>query len=87
MLIGLGPVVGAGLLIWLLVESVSDMADPENSYSGVSWFGLGPPLVIGIGIALVGVVLMFVWRLMAPRVLGRNGEVWPTPISSTAKES
>ncbi len=66
LLIGLGPLVGAGLLAWLLVESVSDMADPANSYSGVSWFGLGPPLVIGIGIAVTGVVLMVVWRLMSP---------------------
>jgi amino acid transporter len=65
-LIGLGPLVGAGLLTWLLVESVGDMADPANSYSGVSWFGLGPPLVIGVGIALVGVLLMVVWRLMSP---------------------
>ncbi|MEV6393380.1 APC family permease [Streptomyces sp. NPDC051907] len=65
-LIGLGPLVGAGLLAWLLVESVTDMADPENSYSGVSWFGLGPPLVIGIGIALVGVVIMVARRLVAP---------------------
>ncbi|MFI1440371.1 APC family permease [Streptomyces fructofermentans] len=66
LLIGLGPLVGAGLLAWLLVESVSDMSDPANSYSGVSWFGLGPPLVIGIGIALTGVVLMVVRRFVAP---------------------
>lgn len=66
LLIGVGPVVGAGLLVWLLVESVIDMADPANSYSGVSWFNLGPPLVIGIGITLAGVVLMVVWRLTAP---------------------
>ncbi|WP_405524517.1 APC family permease [Streptomyces canus] len=65
-LIGLGPLAGAGLLAWLLVESVSDMSDPANSYSGVSWFGLGPPLVIGIGIALTGGVLMIAWRLMSP---------------------
>ncbi|MFI7411972.1 APC family permease [Streptomyces sp. NPDC049627] len=65
-LIGLGPLVGAGLLAWLLVESVSDMSDPANSYSGVSWFGLGPPLVIAIGIALAGVVLMVVRRLVSP---------------------
>ncbi|MGY3678317.1 APC family permease [Streptomyces sp. TE33382] len=62
-LIGLGPLVGAGLLTWLLVRSVMDMSDPANSYSGTSWFGLGPPLVIGIGISIVGVVLMTVWRL------------------------
>jgi len=66
LLIGVGPVVGAGLLAWLLVESVIDMADPANSYSGVSWFGLGPPLVIGIGISLAGVVIMIVMRFVSP---------------------
>ncbi|MGW6872232.1 APC family permease [Streptomyces xanthophaeus] len=64
LLIGVGPVVGAGLLTWLLVESVGDMANPENSAGGVSWFGLGPPLVIGIAIGVVGLVVMCVWRLM-----------------------
>ncbi|MGZ9929366.1 APC family permease [Streptomyces sp. NC-S4] len=68
-LIGLGPVVGAALLTWLLVESIGDMSNPENSASGVSWFGLGPPLVIGIGIALVGVAVMCFWRV-------RDGRFW-----------
>ncbi len=54
--------VGALLLLWLLVQSVIDMSDPENSYSGQAWFGVGPPLVIGIGIAVIGVVVMLVWR-------------------------
>ncbi|MGW6392975.1 APC family permease [Streptomyces sp. NPDC055103] len=66
LLIGVGPLVGSGLLTWLLVRSVSDMSDPANSYSGTSWFGLGPPLVIGIGIAVTGVVLMLARRLRAP---------------------
>ncbi|MGR8009341.1 APC family permease [Streptomyces hypolithicus] len=65
-LIGVGPLVGSALLVWLLVESITDMADPENSYSGVSWFGLGPPLVIAIAIAVTGLVIMFVWRLVSP---------------------
>ncbi|MFB6516555.1 APC family permease [Streptomyces sp. NPDC056401] len=69
LLIGLGPVVGAGLLAWLLVQSVDDMSNPENSASGVSWFGLGPPLVIGIGIAVVGVLVMCFWRI-------RDGRFW-----------
>ncbi|MGW5847610.1 APC family permease [Streptomyces sp. NPDC055254] len=69
LLIGLGPVVGAGLLIWLLVESIGDMSDPANSAGGVSWFGLGPPLVIGIAIAVVGVLVMCFWRL-------RDGRFW-----------
>ncbi|MCO7221089.1 APC family permease [Klenkia sp. PcliD-1-E] len=66
-LIGVGPVIGSLLLIWLLVESIGDLADPANSYSGVSWFGVGPPLVIGIGIFVVGVVFMLVWRFTDAR--------------------
>ncbi|MEU8940814.1 MULTISPECIES: APC family permease [Streptomyces] len=69
LLIGLGPLVGAGLLAWLLVESVGDMSNPANSASGISWFGLGPPLVIGIGIAVVGVLIMCFWRV-------RDGRFW-----------
>ena len=62
LLIGVGPVIGALLLLWLLVESVVDMADPANSYSGQSWLGVGPPLVIGVAIFVAGLVLMAVWR-------------------------
>ncbi|MEU0147481.1 APC family permease [Streptomyces sp. NPDC006288] len=77
-LIGLGPVVGAGLLTWLLVRSVIDMSDPANSYSGSSWFGLGPPLVIGIFITLIGVVLMVVLRFRSPAFWAeRRGVVDP----------
>ena len=61
-LIGIGPVVGAVLLAWLLVESVIDMSDADNSYSGQAWFGVGPPLVIGVTIFAAGLVLMLVWR-------------------------
>jgi len=69
LLIGVGPVVGAILLTWLLIMSVIDMSDPENSYTGESWFGLGPPLVIGLVIFVVGVVLMIISRI-------QNGPYW-----------
>jgi len=62
LLIGVGPVIGSLLLIWLLVLSIRDLADPANSYTGQAWLGVGPPLVIGVGIFGVGVVLMLVWR-------------------------
>jgi amino acid transporter len=62
LLIGVGPVVGSLLLIWLLALSIRDIADPENSYTGQAWLGVGPPLVIGLGIFGIGIVLMFVWR-------------------------
>ncbi|MGW7193334.1 APC family permease, partial [Streptomyces sp. NPDC054838] len=63
LLIGVGPVVGAGMLTWLLVESVDDMSDPQKSAGGVSWLGISPPLFIGIGIAVVGVLVMCFWRI------------------------
>lgn len=69
LLIGVGPVVGAVLLIWLLILSVRDMSDPSQSYTQESWFGLGPPLVIGLVIFVVGVILMILSRI-------QNGPFW-----------
>ena len=42
LLIGVGPVIGALLLIWLLVLSIRDIADPENSYTGAGLARGGP---------------------------------------------
>lgn|SRR5680860_43779 len=66
-LIGVGPLLGSALLVWLLGLSIRDMSDPANSYSGQSWLGVGPPLVIGAGIFLVGVALMLFWRTQDAR--------------------
>ncbi|MFM7211741.1 MAG: APC family permease, partial [Actinomycetota bacterium] len=63
LLIGVGPVVGGILLVWLLVMSVISMSDPANSFGGVSWFGLGPPLVIGIFLFVLGAFFMVLMRL------------------------
>lgn len=67
LLIGVGPVAGSIMLIWLLIKSVQDMSDPANSYSGQSWFGVGPPLVIGIAIGVVGIAVMLWWRFVDGR--------------------
>ncbi len=34
----------------------------DDSYSGSSVFGIGIPVVLGLGLLLIGVVLLFVWR-------------------------
>ncbi|WP_327683843.1 APC family permease [Streptomyces sp. NBC_00467] len=87
-LIGVGPLVGAALLAWLLVESIGDMSDPANSYSGVSWFGLGPPLVIGIGIVLVGLIIMIARRLTSAEFWHeRPGVCDPAMVRAGKKES
>ncbi len=67
LLIGVAPVAGGLLLVWLLVLSIRDMSDPANSYSGQSWLGVGPPLVIGVGIFLAGIVVMLIWRTQDAR--------------------
>jgi amino acid transporter len=64
LLIGVAPAAGAAMLGYVLVKSCIELSDPANSESGDSWFGLGPPLVIGIGAAALGIVLMLLcqWR-------------------------
>ena len=62
LLLGVGPLTGAAMLAWLLVLSVRDLADAENSYTGQAWLGVGPPLVIGVGVMVVGAGLMLWWR-------------------------
>src|SRR3954470_7085563 len=47
-LVGVGPFLGGVMLLGIFVKSCYDLSKPENSESGDSWFGLGPPLVIGV---------------------------------------
>jgi amino acid transporter len=64
--IGLAPLIGAGMLFYLLYESVGDLSDPRQSYSGSEVFGLGVPLVIAIVFMGLGLLLMIIWRLLGP---------------------
>jgi hypothetical protein len=67
LLIGVAPMLGALILTAVFVKSCFDLAKPDNSDSGDAWLGVGPPLVIGIGFLLLGVVLMLVWRVAGHR--------------------
>jgi amino acid transporter len=62
-LAGVGPLLGGLILTYVFVKSCIDLSDPANSESGDSWFGIGPPLIIGVGFLVMGVVLMILWRL------------------------
>jgi amino acid transporter len=70
------PAVGGVILTWVLVKSVIDLSDPANSASAGAWFGLGPPLVIGIGFMLLGAVLMTVWSRRERAFFERRAEVF-----------
>ena len=80
LLIGVGPTLGGIMLTAIFVKSCVDLAKPENSESGDSWFGLGPPLVIGVGFLLLGAVLMVVWRINHKDFFRRRPEVYGDPL-------
>jgi amino acid transporter len=67
LLVGVAPLLGALMLTALFVRSCIDLSHPENSVSGSTWLGVGPPLVIGVGFLALGAVLMVVWRLAGNR--------------------
>jgi amino acid transporter len=70
------PAVGGVILTWVLVKSIIDLSDPANSDSGSSWFGLGPPLVIGVGFMALGAVLMVAWSRRHRAFFRRRPEVF-----------
>ena len=61
--IGVAPLLGALMLTYLFVRALIDLSDPGASNTGGSLFGLGLPLVIGLGFILLGAILMVAWRL------------------------
>jgi amino acid transporter len=80
--IGAAPVLGGLVLAYLFFRSMADLANPGTSYTGGSIFGLGVPLVIGLGFLILGVVLMVIWRLGGhERFFGRTPETVPPEIA------
>jgi hypothetical protein len=70
------------ILTWLFIKSCIDLADPANSESGDSWLGVGPPLVIGLGFLLLGVVLMLLQWRASPEFFRRRPEVAGDPVTA-----
>jgi amino acid transporter len=89
--IGVAPLLGAAGLGYLLVESAIRLANPGDSSTGTSVLGVGMPLVIAIGFALIGFVLMAAWWAFGDRDFFRRPglEAVPATIadgSATAAE-
>jgi amino acid transporter len=80
LLAGVVPMIAAMVLFWVFVRSAIDLWNPKNSYTP-AWFafgdfqGVGPALVIGIGMLLVGVPLMFLFQAGHPTFFRRKPEV------------
>jgi amino acid transporter len=62
---GVAPVLGGIALAAVFVKLVIDTIDPEYG-SGGSILGLGTVFVLGVGLLLLGVVVMFVWQARSP---------------------
>lgn len=59
------PLLGGVGLFTVLIVTLHDSASPEYG-SGASIFGVGLVLILGLGLILLGLVLMLVWRSVQP---------------------
>lgn len=74
--IGVGPVIGGAILAYLFYKAIVEYAKVDDSYSGSSVFGIGIPVVLGVGLLLIGLVLMLIWRATGHQdFFGRRREV------------
>jgi len=62
LLIGVGPVVGSVILGYLFLRAIGEYSQTEQSYSGGELFGVAVPVVLGLGLLLLGGILMLIWR-------------------------
>jgi amino acid transporter len=74
--IGVGPLVGATILGYLFVKAILEYSKTDQSYSGSSLFGVAIPVVLGLGLLVLGVVLSIIWRLGGhEEFFGRKTEI------------
>lgn len=60
------PLLGGVGLWFVFFITLRDSADPDYDGTGANVFGLGIVFVIGVGLILLGVVLMFIMRMRDP---------------------
>ncbi len=87
LLVGLAPLAGATMLGYVFVKECIDLANPANSESGNSWFGIGPPLVIAVGFLGLGLVLMLLQWRAHPAFFRRKAETAPPDVLGSAPAS
>jgi amino acid transporter len=84
--IGVGPVVGSLILGYLFYKAIVEYAKVDDSYSGSQAFGIAIPVVLGVGLLLLGLVLMILWRLGGHReFFGRKLETVDPEVASGHK--
>jgi hypothetical protein len=83
-LVGALPAIGGVILTYVFFKSCKDLSDPANSESGDSWLGVGPPLVIGVGFLLLGLLLMLFWARGNPEFFRTKASTFPGSLDDPA---
>jgi len=63
-MVGVAPLIGSAMLGFVFVKSCIDLSAADSGDSGAV-FGIGAPLVIGMGFLLLGAVIMLIWNLLS----------------------
>jgi len=71
--IGLAPLLGAMILTALFIKSCFDLGKTDAGSTVI--FGVGGPLVIGLGAILIGIPFMLLCRWKLPEFFTRKPEV------------
>jgi amino acid transporter len=80
--VGFGPFAGGAVLLFVFVRSCIDLG--RASAGSTTYFGVGSPLVIGLGFLALGGVLMVVWRLAGHReFFGRHRDAAAPELTAT----
>jgi amino acid transporter len=72
-LIGVIPALGGLIMLALFVMACQSYVKPDQDNTSI--FGIGPPLVFGVGALVLGLILMVVARLALPDFFRRKLEV------------
>ena len=65
---------GGTILGYLFFKATAEYSKADQSYSGSEIFGIAVPVVLGVGLLLLGVVLMLLWRA-SNGFFGRKTEI------------
>jgi amino acid transporter len=70
---GVVPLLGGLILLGVFVKAFHDYSNTANTSSGGLW-GIGTPVLIGVGLILVGVVVMIFANIAYPKFFKRKPE-------------
>jgi amino acid transporter len=82
---GLFPGLGGLMLTLLFFKTAVDTFDPAYG-SGGAVLGMGTVFVIGVGLLLLGVILMFVWQYRAPEFFRGETLTHDTAVLATEED-